>query len=235
VEIPLEVRASTALYSSGRASFLVMSMPPLWRADRAHARNPLLEEYLQGVFSHELTHTRHLVAINRRLRKLTGTGDVPARLNDDIIQQRFQKKPGFARAVEVERDMYFRAAAETDPAKRQHLVNAALSMRRERHARYFTGPASAYAEIETLFLTLEGTGQWAAYSLAKARGPLGGRDADVLKLVRDNRRFWSQDAGLGVFLLLDATVPGWQAEIFAPDPASPFDLLERVFGAGAKE
>jgi hypothetical protein len=99
---------------------------------------------------------------------------------------------------------------------------------RERHARYFTGSNAVYAEIESLFLTMEGIGQWAAYKLTKARGQLGPSDADALSLVRDDRRYWSQDEGLALFLVIDAMVPGWQEQMFDSLPPSPFALLENA-------
>ena len=115
---------------------------------------------------------------------------------------------------------------ETDPGKRREFAARALAMVRERHARYFTGPTAAYAELESLFLTMEGVGQWAAYRLARMNA--GGNDAEALRLVRDNKRYWSQDQGLALFLLVDALVPNWQARVFAPAPASPFALLEEA-------
>ncbi len=56
----------------------------------------------------------------------------------------------------------------------------------------------------------------------------GGNDAEALRLVRDNKKYWSQDQGLALFLLVDALVPNWQARVFAPAPASPFALLEEA-------
>ena len=226
VEIPIEVKASTALYRNGRMTFLVMSMPSVWRNQRAKISH--LEEYLLGAFTHEMTHTQQLVPINRRLRQLIGSTELLGRLNDDVIQERFGKEQGFARAVERERDMLFRAAGLSDPALRREVAIKALAMIRERHARYYSGRNTPYAEIETLFLTMEGAGQWAAYKLLKARGVVGSSDADVLNLVRDNRRYWSQDQGLALFLLLDVIVPNWQARIFQNEPASPFTLLEEA-------
>jgi hypothetical protein len=250
VEIPIEVKAATALYRNGRMTFLVMAMPSVWRANRQHAKNPHLDEYLLGAFTHEMTHTRQLVPINRRLRQLIGSADMPDRLTDDVIQERFQKEPGFTRLVERERDLLFRAAGLTDPALRRQTASQALAMISDRRARYYSGRNTPYAEIESLFLTMEGVGQWAAYKLIEARGALGMKDAgrgpapvstargssradaalDPLRLVRDNRRYWSQDQGLALFLLLDLLVPDWQARIFQPVPASPLILLEDALG-----
>ena len=122
----------------------------------------------------------------------------------------------------------FRAAGLSDPALRREVAIKAMAMIRDRHARYYSGRNTPYSEIETLFLTMEGAGQWAAYKLIKARGVVGSSDAEVLKLVRDNRRYWSQDQGLALFLLLDVLVPNWQARIFQNEPASPFTLIEEA-------
>ena len=227
VEIPIEIKASTALYRSGRATFFVMSMPSVWR------RKPYLDEYLQGVFSHELVHTLQLVNINRRLRHLIGTVDVPGRLNDDVIQARFQKEEKFARAMDRERELFYKATGASDKTHRNDLVRKALAIVRERHEKFFKDSNAVYLEIESLFLTMEGIGQWTAYRLTKARGQLGASDADAMNLVREDRRYWSQDEGLALFLLIDAMVPNWQARMFDALPPSPYALLEEALKGDA--
>ena len=49
--------------------------------------------------------------------------------------------------------------------------------------------------------------------------------------MRDDRRYWSQELGLALFVLLDAMVPDWQKRIFEPLPPSPFALLEEALEA----
>jgi hypothetical protein len=226
VPMTVEMKASTSLYRNGRAAFFVMAMPSVWRS--RDGSGPARAEYLQGVFSHEMTHTRLLVAINRRVRDLARTHDLVYPINDDVIQTEFHRVGGFAAAVNRERDLLYRAALEPALDRKRDLAARALDLVRSRHARYFTGANAAYAELETLFLTMEGVGQWAAYRLTTARA--GGNEAESLRLVRDNRRFWSQDVGLALFLLVDALVPDWQARIFSPAPASPLALLEESLG-----
>jgi hypothetical protein len=224
VPMSVEMKASTSLYRNGRAAFFVMAMPSVWQTRDVSA--PTRAEYLQGVFSHEMTHIRLLVGINRRVDDLVRRHDLAYPVNDDQIQQEFQATDGFEAAFNRERDHFFKAALEQHPAKRLELTRRALAMARRRHERYFTGPNEPYAEIESLFLTMEGVGQWAAYRLSKARA--GGHEIEALRLVRDNRRFWSQEEGLALFLLIDALVPDWQSRIFNGLPASPFALLQEA-------
>jgi hypothetical protein len=220
----VEMKASTSLYRNGRAAFFVMAMPSVWQTRDVSA--PTRAEFLQGVFSHEMTHIRLIVPISRLVNDLVRKNDLAYPINDDQIQRDFQRVHGFAAAFSRERDLFYRAALDPDPGRRRELTRAALKLVRDRHARFFTGANAAYAEIESLFLTMEGVGQWAAYRLNKARA--GGNEGEALRLVRENKRYWSQDEGLALFLLIDALVPGWQSRIFTDSPASPFTLLQEA-------
>lgn len=222
--ISVEMKASTSLYRSGRSVFFAMAMPSVWQTREVSATTRAA--YLQGVFSHEMTHTRLLGTTNRRVRELASTNDLVYPINDDVIQTEFQRTSGFEAAVNRERDQFYRAALEPNPAKRRQLLMRALEMVRTRHARHFTGANAVYAELEALFLAMEGVGQWAAYRLTNALA--GGQHPEALRLVRDNRRFWSQDEGLALFLLIDLLVPNWQTRIFNGTPVSPFALLEEA-------
>jgi hypothetical protein len=218
----VEMKASTSLYRNGRAAFFAMAMPSVWRTKDVSV--PTRAEYLQGVFSHEMTHIRLLPSVNRRVRELAKEHDLPLPMNDDVIQSVFERVDGFESAFNRERDQFFRAVAAHDPVKRAGLTKRGLDLARQRQARFFTGANAAYAEIESLFLMLEGVGQWAAYRLSKARG---GHELEAIRLIRDDRKFWSQDEGLALFLLIDALAPGWQARIFSA-PVSPYALLEEA-------
>ena len=91
------------------------------RGERADARR-----ILQGVFSHEMTHTRLLVGINRRVRELARKNELVYPITDDVIQAEFQRTNGFEAAFNRERDQFYRAALEPDPARQRELTIKAL-------------------------------------------------------------------------------------------------------------
>jgi hypothetical protein len=219
----VEMKASTSLYRDGHAAFFAMAMPSVWRTK--DVSGPTRAEYLQGVFSHEMTHIRLLPTVNRRVKEIARQYDLPSPMNDDVIQGLFRDVEGFASGIRRERDQFYRAIAADRPDNRIELVKRGLQIARARRDRHFTGPQSGYAEIESLFLMLEGVGQWAAYRLSKARI---GSEIESIRLIRADRRFWSQDEGLALFILIDALVPGWQSRVFSTSPASPFELLEEA-------
>jgi hypothetical protein len=228
--------ASTGLYRSGAAAFFVTALPGVWRADSRFARTPDLERFLQGVIAHELAHTRHLAPLLSRIKEITRRHGIDGvHLDDDIVQTRFQKAPGFQAAIEAEIEMFFRAAATPDPTARKALATRALSLAKARRERHFRGAESVYAELEDVFLSLEGVGQWAAFSLARARGSRATPDQALIDFVRDNRRYWSQEEGFAQVLLLERLVPEWQGLVLGPDLVSPRALLdEAVRGPGSR-
>jgi hypothetical protein len=226
-DVPAQPIAMASMYRDGTATFFVMALPTVWRADPRYARDQQLEEFFLGVLTHEMVHTRHLFTIIKQAEALARQYSLPdLQLDDDVIQNRFQGVPAFRRAFEVERDVFFRAVAETRPARRRALVAQGLAMARERRRRHFTGANRLYADLEDLFLSMEGAGQWAAYEFAKANPRV--TPAAAVAFVRATRRYWSQDEGLALFLLLDGMVPDWQSRVFGSTPVSLFMLLEEA-------
>ena len=179
------------------------------------------------VFMHEFAHTQQGVGLGRRVDDLLTRG-LPQDADDDIVQDRFGARPGYAAAYEVERDLFYSAAtASGDEAPRAGLAQAARRMA-ERRARWFTGADTVYAEADDVFLTLEGTGNWAAWTWLT--DPRGGRlsPADATTFVRGGQAQWSQDHGLGVMLALDRVTPDWPAIAFAPRGVTADQLIARA-------
>ena len=83
-------------------------------------------------------------------------------------------------------------------------------------------------EFEDMFLNMEGVAQWAAYRFAKVHAGSDLSDAAIVEFVRDSRRYWSQEEGLALFLLIDAMMPEWKTRVFGPTLVSPFALLEEA-------
>ncbi|MDQ3126802.1 MAG: hypothetical protein M3Q74_14490, partial [Pseudomonadota bacterium] len=131
-------------------------------------------------------------------------------------------------AYEAERDLFYEAATTPDPAAARVALTTAARMMAERRARWFTGEDALYAETDDVFLTLEGTGNWAAW--AWLTDPRGGRlsSTDATNFIRGGRRGWSQDEGLGLMLALERFTPEWPRLAFSPEGTTADDLLVRA-------
>lgn len=207
--------------------FFVMSLPSVWRA--AGVTSGLgLERLMDGVLIHEMAHTRQFYFVNPRLEALSKRYGLPDDINDDSLQAAFKDDPAYVADYEAERDILFAAAAAPTRAEAKRLAAAALVRMRARRARWFVGEAEKWTPLEEVFLTMEGVGQWAIHAwLTDPRG--GGLTPEAaLPEVRRGSRWWSQDSGLALFLVIDRLVPDWERQAFAARPATVEALLAQA-------
>jgi len=214
-ETPARV-LSFAGSDQGRA-FLVMALPSVWRTEARHRDNPRLDLLLRCVFVHEMTHTRQTQAFTERLDEIEAKYKIE--IDDDIVQTRFAEREGFRSAYEAERDLLFATARKADGVLAKHAVR----MAKDRRARFFTNDDAVYAELEEIFLGMEGVAQWAAVRAAMREGLA---PADAIAFIRRDGKRWSQDEGLALFLAIDALLPRWQKRVFGVNPAPVWRLLE---------
>jgi len=218
-EIPARV-VSFAGSDQGRA-FLVMALPAVWRKEARHRDNPRLALLMRCVFVHEMTHTRQADAFTKRLDEIEAQYEIE--IDDDIVQTRFAERDGFRSAYQAERDLLFAIGRDGD----REVAKAAVRMARDRRARQFIDDDAIYAELEEIFLGMEGVANWAAMRAAMHEGLA---PADATAFIRRDGRRWSQDEGLALFLAIDALLPQWQTRVFGANPAPVWSLLEEAGG-----
>ncbi|HEU4563618.1 MAG TPA: hypothetical protein VFS05_03175 [Gemmatimonadaceae bacterium] len=223
--IPAQLVSFAAPDSSGGVSF-VMALPAIWRSSRPGPQSELLAT---AVFMHEFAHTQ-AGALTARVDMLVSRG-LPQDVTDDVVQHMFAERPGFRAAYEAERDLLFRAAGAPTREAAAELAARALELIDRRRAAFFAGGDSLFAPAEDLFLTLEGTGQWAAYLWLT--DPAGGDMSpdEALPFVRRGGRRWSQDEGLALALVLARLDPGWSARVFADRPETVLGVLRSTLAA----
>ena len=203
--------------------FFVMAAPSYWKR-AGYGEEP----GLTAVFLHEFTHTRQVRGMGPRIAPIDATWKGEKELDDDAVQNRFGKDSTYVAEYLAERDLFYRATAAASPAETRALAAEALAHLRSRHARWFTGADSVYATLDDVFLSLEGAAQWAAAAwLAHPKGGGMAKDAAVARMI-GRRRWWVQDEGLAIFLVIDRLLPGWQALVFREPSAGVLELLERA-------
>ena len=205
--------------------FFVMALPSVWIAAKVPiARTP---HGLTAVFLHEFSHTRQVPALApvfEAAARLRRNDD----LNDDSLQEHFRRNAAYVTEAQRERDLLFAAALELDPAKSRDLARQALAAMEARQKRWFVGPEAYWKAYDDLFLTMEGFGQWVAYAwLADSKG--GGMSGEAARQrIRGSRKWWSQEEGLALFIVINRFVPHWPQRAFAVRPALGIDLLREA-------
>jgi hypothetical protein len=200
--------------------FFVMAAPHYW--------GPRNQEFgLTPVFLHEFAHTRQVGGMTKIIGPIDSTWKYAEELDDDAVQTHFDSDSTYVAVYKAERDLLYRAAMADSVASVRALAAEALAMIRRRHARWFTGENAVFATLDDIFLSLEGAGQWAGY--AWLAHPAGGRltRAAAIEKMSGRRRRWSQDEGLGLFLVVDRLFPAWPTLVFAETSIGAVELLER--------
>ena len=201
--------------SDDAGGYFAMSMPSVWRA--AGVTSELgLERLMDGVLLHEISHTSQLALASDEFERIAaGAGLDSANWNDDMIQDRFAKNRDYTAAWRAETEALYAAALAPTRDEARDLAATALGMLRARRARWFTGADAYLSDLDDVFLTMEGMGQWLAYR--HYLSPVGGNETEAaaLKAVRPDRTYWSQEEGLALILVLDRLLPDWRDRVQA--------------------
>lgn len=210
--------------------FFVMALPAVWQAGGKAALGDL---GLTGVFLHEFSHTRQMNVLRPAFDAAAVIYKLPDDFSDDSIQKKFQGDPIYAAVIEKEADLLYRAAEEPDEGKARTLATKALALIDARQKRWFAGQDAGLKAYDDIFLTMEGFGQWNAY--AWLSDPKGGgmTPAAAQAKMRGSRKWWSQDEGLALFLVIDRFVPDWASQAFGTPPKLGIDLLRQAVAAPA--
>ena len=197
-----------------KGNFFVMSTPSVWRAAGKNGKGTTLEKLMTAVMLHEGTHVAQMPTYGAEIGKLSDRYHLPQSFSDDSIQDQFKGNADFTRSVDAESELLFAASKAKTRAEASRLVRKALAMMKARQARWYKGKDAYLGQAEPLWLTLQGSGQWLAYTWEV--DPNGGRVASSAVLPGFvNDRWWSQREGFAAFMALQRlTGSSWKRQAF---------------------
>jgi hypothetical protein len=226
--VPVQVASFAAPFDDNRQVYLAMALLSVWQAAGVES-GLTLETLMTAVLVHEMTHTEQFAAYNPLIDGLIARWDLGADITDDAVQDRFGAAPEVSASIDRERDLLFAAAFAPSDEEARALAREALALIEARNAAHHVGADAKYAEIEDVFLSLEGSAQWAAFAWLTDERGAGYTAEEALPLFRRGGKKWSQDEGLAIFLVVDRLVPGWIDRAFAAeDPATAMTLLREA-------
>jgi hypothetical protein len=215
--IPIHTARAFTSVEKHKLPFFAMALPSMWRKYESFRAEENIDEFALGVFAHEVTHTLQIVAIFDAFTRLSQQfKTMPPKIDDDYIQAVFGKDAAYVAQYEHEFQAFAAAVNEPDIETAKSLARDALRVAKQRRERFFTGDYEYMQRTEPIFLNMEGIASWIAYTTQS------NHIADI-KLF--SGKYWSQQEGLVLMLLLDRFLPGWKPKML--DPATnPFTLLE---------
>ncbi len=213
--------------AQGAEAFFVMAAPAFWNEAGIHSEAVGLERMLTGVFLHEFAHTRQMNGIGRIITGYERSHRFEVPVSDDMIQEYFAGDSSYVRQFREEVELFYRAARSPDEGEVKRLATQALRMLKERQNQHLVGKHKVLGEMDNVFLTMEGMGQ---YLMAKyLQTPGGGTvpEATAIKATRRGKNWWSQEEGLALVLLYErlAPNPDWTV-LFTDNPPDIVTLIE---------
>jgi len=224
-----EIPAGVISFAMGGedAEQFVMSTPSVWRAaNKSDNGLGSLETLMTAVVIHEGTHVAQIPTYGKMIGVLAEANKLPEDFNDDSIQKRFEGNAEFVASIKRETDLLFAAADAKDESEARRLAREARALMRERRRRFYPAAEAYLAPAEDIWLTMEGSAQWAAYRWVT--DSKGGSVAPERTQFRTGR-WWSQVQGFAVFQALDRLVgSSWRKHAFDDGAKTALELLDEA-------
>lgn len=182
-------------------SFFVMPLPGFWEKAGVESKELGLNNLITGVFIHEFSHSQQMLNFGMKISLFEKQVNFGIGISDDIIQNIFSKQDTYMNLYNIEVNSFYSSIA--DNRFNIEKVLKGLDLMDQRQEKYFKNEYKSLAEMDDLFLTMEGLGQYSMYLwLIDPKG--GNIDKNVvIEGVRRNKKWWSQDEGFALFLILE--------------------------------
>jgi hypothetical protein len=205
--LPLKIVAVAMPFAKDQKSVIVIPLPSLYRTVAGADQAKILDELFLGLAIHEFTHTRQLVAAAQRINRLRTKYRLPDSLDDNIVETAFGKNEAYKRFYVKEKEHLSRAVLAANPQDCQREIRQALAISQQRRERFFVGDKNGWAELEDIFLAMEGVAMWTQFQITRDRAPRGEDWLKTLVTLSARHDSWSQEEGLALFLLIDRLAP----------------------------
>ncbi len=227
-QLPLGLHSFAAPQPGGNA-FFVMPLPEFWEKAGVQSKELGLENLLTGVFLHEFSHSQQMRNFGGKMSEFEKQHSFKVDFTDDLVQASFEKDSVYTNRFRKETELFYAAAKTDDKIIRQQLLIKAFQHYRDRQDTYFTGEFNVLKTLDEFFLSMEGIGQYSMY--AWLVHPDGGNlsKETALSGVRRGGKWWSQEEGLALFLVLEKLSPPqhWAPAMFGTETVSVIELIKK--------
>lgn len=225
--VPVGMMCFAAENSISDTAFFVMPLTDFWAKQGVDSKTLKLEDLVTGVFLHEFSHTQQMDNFGKKISELILQYELGDEVNDDFIQDSFGKDSIFTESYNKEVIYFSKAIDSKNESFDQDLILGIQQMESRRKLFYWDYK-TYLAEIEDIFLTMEGLGQYTMYLwLTHEKGANLDRTL-AIEGVRRGKKIWSQDQGFLLFLVLEKYISPkqWAYKMFSSEMLFITDLLK---------
>ena len=209
-------------------SFFVMPLPGYWKKSGVTSPGLGLENLVTGVFIHEFSHSQQMQNFGKKMTEFEKQNNFGIDFTDDIVQNIFQKDGDYLKVYLAEVEKFY--ASVQNKTIDQNALKEGLKVLSQRQDKYFKGQYESLKQIDNFFLTMEGLGQYSMFRwLTHPNGGNLNRDI-ALEGVRRSKKWWSQDEGFALFLILEkfAGPQIWAKKLFGDETESVIVLINKM-------
>ncbi|MGU3373885.1 hypothetical protein [Chryseobacterium sp. M5A1_1a] len=224
--VPIGVMSFASEIPTSKKSFFVMPLPSFWKKSGIESKELGLDNLTTGVFIHEFSHSQQMQSFGKNITQYEKQNSFGVPFNDDMVQAIFSDNKAYVDLYHSEVASLYNSVKNKELDTEQ--LSKGLSLISERQANYFKDQYKGLKEIDDLFLTMEGMGQYSMYIWLIH--PKGGRiDKSIAQDgVRRNKKWWSQDEGLALFLVLERlkAPESWAKNMFGSKAITVIELIK---------
>ncbi|NOT94316.1 hypothetical protein [Ferruginibacter sp.] len=225
--VPINLMSFAAqIPGDSNKSFFVMPLPGFWAESGVTSKELGLENLITGIFLHEFSHSQQMRNFGKKITVFEQQNNWGVEFNDDVVQNIFSKDTVYCEYNKKEIGLFYNSIKSN--VLNKGLVTAGLGMLKKRQNEYFTGRYKNLEQIDNFFLTMEGIGQYSMYLwLIHSKGGNIKREI-AIEGVRRGGRWWSQDEGFVLFLILEKlkTSKSWAKDMFGNKTEDVIVLIE---------
>jgi len=206
-------------------SFFAMPLPSYWESSGTTSKELGLENLITGVFIHEFSHSQQMQNFGKEITEFEQKNNFGTEFSDDVVQNIFEKDTNYLNIYSQEVQKFYQSIQNKNIDS--VLVKEGLKLMSLRQSEYFKGQYLSLVQIDNLFLTMEGFGQYSMYLWLTH--PKGGniKINTAIEGIRRKKKWWSQDEGFALFLILDklSKPQSWAKEMFGEKTESVVSLI----------
>lgn len=201
---PIEIMSFAASGKRGsNQTFFVMGTPSFWIQNQIQSDELGNENLYTSIFLHEFAHSQQNKNFGKKLQEFENEINFEIELDDNLVQKQMDGNLEYNQVMKAEINLFYNAFWEIDSVNSKKMSKKALSIYYARQTQYFIGTKERFKTYDDFFITMEGIGQYVAFIwLTNTKGANLDNETAVVGL-RRNKKWWSQDEGLAMFLLFN--------------------------------
>jgi hypothetical protein len=206
-------------------SFFVMPLLSFWERSGVTSKELGLQNLVTGVFIHEFSHSQQMQNFGKRMTYFEQQNNFGVEFSDDVVQNVFGKDSTYLSLYKQEIETFYQSI-QNQPLDTSS-VKEGLRLLNQRQSEFFKGQYSNLKDIDNFFLTMEGLGQYSMYLWLVHPKGAHIKNSIAIEGVRRKGRWWSQDEGFALFLILSklAAPQTWVKDMFGNETESVVDLI----------